>query len=302
MKYAVALPIFASALCAQTLYVPAIDDHGQTALVGSDVLSDGQLGVSSLYLLDTGGAGMRTLTNVAATWVDLSSDGSRVAYTLNTSSPPGTEIHVVDTTSGADRKVAFYGAACEFPVEAARTPKPRAVGPFYTCVESVHFSPDASQVVYAIDDGQVYVVNADGSGTPRVLSRVAGLASSPTRVVSRNGLLVFTYGDVYVANLDGSGTQNLTNFPAGTSAGYATISEDGGTIAFGMAPVFTNEQTTNAQIYILHPGGAPQQLTTYPLYAADRFNPAGALLASLSADGSLAAYVDVTYIRRETLY
>jgi uncharacterized protein (TIGR03437 family) len=154
----------------------------------------------------------------------------------------------------------------------------------------VRFSPDATKVVFSESQPQpLWTTNADGSGMIHLPMSGAGLASSPQRVVSRNGLLVFTAAgqftqDVYVSNLDGSGTRNLTNFPAGRYALNAVISEDGGTIAFQMQPATVNSGTPgNSQIYILHMDGAPpRQLTNTAL---DSSAP------SISADGALVAYI-----------
>jgi uncharacterized protein (TIGR03437 family) len=154
-------------------------------------------------------------------------------------------------------------------------------------------SPDAAKVVYSASESQpLYVANADGSGLVHLPIQSAVLASSPQRVVSRNGLLVFVMGrDVYSANLDGSNVQNLSNLPTGGVAQFvggaagATISEDGGTIAFSWETPAETDQTDPpySQIYIVHPANKrPLQLT---LQLADASGP------SLSADGSLVAYV-----------
>jgi uncharacterized protein (TIGR03437 family) len=282
MKYLVALLLFVATLSGQipvtlgpnaNLSVPAVDDRGLTAVVSSSVSPDGKINsASDLYLLDTRGTVARKLTNLpnnGASWIDLSSDGSLAAYNVTASAPSGMEeIHVVDTSSGADLKVAVDTAGCILPLEAAI-----CLGCFFTCVRTVHFSPDASKVVYSASENQpLYVVNADGSGVLHLPIQSAVLAPSPQRVVSRNGLLVFTAGqDVYVVNLDGSGMQNLTNFPTGPSALNATISEDGGTVAFQLS----------GQIAVIHPGALSQAVGSGPIDSGP----------SISADGSLVAFI-----------
>ena len=290
MKYLAALLLFRAALCGQipvilgpnpNLSLPAVDEHGLTAAVSSSVSPGGQInGASDLYLLNADGTLARKLTNLSnngASWIDLSSDGSLAAYVAME------EIHVVNTTSGADLKVAVDTAGCILPLASAI-----CIGCFFTCVRTVHLSPDASKVVYSASETQpIYVVNADGSGVLHLPIQGAALAPSPQRVVSRNGLLAFTNGqDVYLVKLDGSGVQNLTNFPAQNPTNYAknlypgnpTISEDGGTVAFQVL----SGSSPNSQIYVLHPGGAAQLLGNGPID----------LSPSISADGSLVAFIE----------
>ena len=286
MKYAAALLFLGAVLRGQipitlvsnpNLSIPAVDDRGLTALVGSNVSPDGQFNsAADLYLLNATGTVARKLTNLpnnGASWVDLSPDGSLAAYHVTASTPPGMEeIHVVNALSGADLKVATDTVGCVEPLAAAI-----CLGCFFSCVRTVHLSPDGSKVVYSASETQpLYVVNADGSGVLHLPIQGAVLGPSPQRVVSRNGLLAFTSTqDVFVVHLDGSGMQNLTNFPAGKYPLNATISEDGGTVAFQMS--------SPSQIYVVHPGGAPRQLTTDPI---DSTSP------SIAADGSLVAFVE----------
>src|ERR1019366_5108485 len=119
MKYLAALLLFRAALCGQipvilgpnpNLALPAVDEHGLTAAVSSSVSPGGQInGASDLYLLNADGTLPRKLTNLSnngASWIDLSSDGSLAAYVAME------EIHVVNTTSGADLKVAVDTVGC----------------------------------------------------------------------------------------------------------------------------------------------------------------------------------------------
>src|ERR1019366_2209489 len=153
MKYLAALLLFRAALCGQipvilgpnpNLSLPAVDEHGLTAAVSSSVSPGGQInGASDLYLLNADGTVARKLTNLSnngASWIDLSSDGSLAAYNFTASTPPGgEEIHVVNTSTGADLKVAVDTAGCILPLASAI-----CIGCFFTCVRTVHLSPDAS--------------------------------------------------------------------------------------------------------------------------------------------------------------
>jgi uncharacterized protein (TIGR03437 family) len=297
MKYRVVLFVLAGlALRAQifpvavgpnpNLSLPAVDDQALTAVVSSSVSPDGQIHTASdLYLLRTDGASVRQLTNLpnnGASWVDLSADGSKAAYNVTNGMAPGMEeVHVIDVASGADLKVATDTAGCIQPLGAAI-----CFGCFFSCIRSVHFSPDASKVVYSASENQpLYVVNADGSGVLHLPIQGATLAPSPTRVVSRNGLLVFTLSDgVYTMNLDGSGMRKVADAPDGQSPTYATISEDGSTIVFQAFPenIAVVGLPPPPEFYIAHLDGTPaEQLTGVP---------SGASPPSLSADGSQVAY------------
>jgi uncharacterized protein (TIGR03437 family) len=266
------------------LSLPAVDDHALTAVVSSSVSPDGQIhSASDLYLLRTDGSPARQLTNLpnnGASWVDLSSDGSKAAYNVTNGSAPGMEeVHVIDVASAADLKVATDTAGCLQPLASAI-----CFGCFFSCIRSVHLSPDASKVVYSASENQpLYVVNADGSGALHLPIPGATLAPSPTRVVSRNGLLVFTMTDgIYTVNLDGSAMTKVAGTPTEFNISYATISEDGSTIAFTGFPSGPSDGPPFSWIYILHLDGSPPALLTNAYLTA---------VPSLSADGSQVAVV-----------
>lgn len=288
MKYAAAAFFAGLALRAQIFPIavgpvpnvstPAVDYAALTAVVSSSVSSDGVIHMASdLYLMHTDGTAVQQLTmlaNYGAPYIDLATDGSKAAYNLTSGSAPGMEeIHVVDTSSGADLKVATDTVGCVQPLAAAI-----CYGCFFTCVRTVHLSPDASKVVYSASENQpLYVVNADGSGVLHLQIYSAVLAPSPQRVVSRNGLLVFTTSNgVYTMNLDGSGMQRIATFAATDYPSNATISEDGNTIAFQL-------QSSHARIYVVHLDG--NSAVPFTSDTLDATSP------SISADGSLVAFI-----------
>jgi len=200
---------------------------------------------------------------------------------VTVSTPPGMEeIHVVDTSTAANRKIATDTAGCVQPLASAI-----CFGCFFSCIRTVHFSPDASKVVYSASENQpLYVVNADGSGILHLPVSQAALAPSPQRVISANGLLVFSGQDVNTIHLDGTGLQTLTHLPPNSYPYNAIISADGSTIVY--------QSGTPAQLFVVHlDGSAPRQLTSDQL---DSSAP------SLSANGSLVAYLQVgqVFLRR----
>jgi uncharacterized protein (TIGR03437 family) len=286
MKLPVALLVYCATLTAQLMPIsvgpnpavwpPAIDGSGQSVLVSSSIAPSGQIsGASDLYLLRSDGTVLSKLTSLSnngATWVDLSPDGKTAAYNVTTSTPPGMEeIHVVDTSTAADRKIATDTVGCVQPLASAI-----CAGCLFSCIRTVHFSPDASKVVYSASENQpLYVVNADGSGVLHLPVAQAALAPSPQRVISANGLLVFSGQDVNTIHLDGTALQTVTHLPPNSYPYNATISADACTIVY--------QSGTPAQLFVVHlNGSAPRQLTSDQL---DSSAP------SLSADGSLVAYL-----------
>ena len=131
-----------------------------------------------------------------------------------------------------------------------------------------------------------YTVNADGSGLKQLPVPAGTLAPSPQRVISDNGLVVFTNTNVYLMNLDGGNIRNLTNYPDNppVSASNATISADGSTVVFeSTANLSTNSGTGPIQIWTVRSdGSAPRQLT----FSAD-----AATRPSVAADGNTVAFL-----------
>ena len=106
-------------------------------------------------------------------------------------------------------------------------------------------------------NGDVYVVNADGSGLRR-LTRNPVAVGSP--VWSPNGRRIFFEGggDIYVMNADGSGQRTLTRnaAPSRDAADSPHVSPDGRRV------VFVSERTGSSQIYVMNADGSgPRRLT-----------------------------------------
>ena len=311
-----AIPVFLGQN--QTMLPPTVDGSGKTLVFGSAISSDGtNLGKTDLYTVTSDGGVPRRLTNLpgttgsypppGATAVSFSSNAARAAFTVAgstsatlpapTPSGPAEEVHVVEVSTGADRIVAVDKEGCIQPLEAAL-----CISCFFSCVNSPHINSDGTKVLYSARRNQpFYVVNADGTSLTRLPVFSGALASSPQRVISRNGLVVFTSSapsgptfaaaatDVYVMNLDGSNIQNVTKL--GNTQVYAqnaTISADGFTIAFESnsvtgAVIGSTIIQQPTQIWAVHTDGTGLHAVTSGSEAS--------MQPSISADGSLIAFV-----------
>lgn len=312
MRLAIIIAGFVSACCAQTIpspvYTPsntvlgpAISRDGRIVAFASTMSPDGAgtRTVAGLYLF-TQGVPLKALTRVASgsTFIPpargvsdlcLAADGAKIAYTLWPASGTTEEVHITDTATGADIIAAKDNQGCI---------QPACVGCAFACVTSPHLSPDGKKILYAARrDRPFYVASADGSGVSQLPVYSGALAPGPQRVISRDGLVVFTSSapsgptvapqatDIYVINLDGSNLRQVTKFGnnASVAARNATISADGALIAFESNFDPATNATGTSQIWIVRSDGMGlKQLTTGDDPAT---NP------SIAADGSVVAFV-----------
>ena len=282
------------------LLAPAVDGSGRMVVFGSTVSPEGaRLPVMDLYAATVQGTGLRRLTELpsgrqppqGATAVSISPDGARATFTALL--PSGEQLHVVEMATGTDRIVVVDTEGCIQPLQVG------CLNCFFACLDSPHISPDGSKVLYLARRQQpFYLVNADGSGQLRLPVFSGALAPAPQRVISDNGLVVFSsaapFGptfapsawDVYVMNLDGSGIQAVTSFgnDASVFTRHATISTDSAFIAFESnreSETGTSTQTT--QVWLVGADGIGLRLLTDGSEASHS--------PSLSGDGSLVAFV-----------
>lgn len=280
------------------LLPPALDGSGQRVVFGAAVTPEGAtFSTTDLYAVASDGSGLRRLTRLGgesrppqgASAVSVSTDGSRAVFTALLSSH-GEEVHVVDVATGADRTVAVDREGCV---------QPLCPNCFFHCVNTPHLSPDGGKVLYSVRRQQpFYVVNADGSGLTRLPVFSGLLAPAPQRVISRNGLVVFTssapFGptfapsaaDVYVVNLDGTDIRPVTKFGNDPSifSFNATISADGGAIALesNRDPDSGAPGRSNRVWVVRTDGSGLRPLTTGSDASA---------APSISADGRVVAFV-----------
>ena len=287
------------------LIAPATNADGSVVLYGAAVAPDGavQKG-TNLYLYTPAYlyalASVRQLTSYAG---DFNLTGvTSVTYAAGvagyTALPGGAggaeEVHLLDIAKLSDRTLAVDTEGCI---------QPLCVGCYRPCVGPVHLSPDGTKVLYAVSRTQpFFVVNADGTGLTRLPVYVGALAPSPQRVISRNGMVVFTSSapngptfaaaatDVYSMNLDGTGLKQVTKFGnALFSASNVTISADGSMIAFESNFSESGPELAS-QIWTVRADGSGLQRLSQ--------GPASAGAPSISADGSVVTYLQSGQIVR----
>lgn len=285
---------------------PSISGDGSLIAFGSSVDPDGTSGnAAAAWLWRRADAALSRLTNygIAAepsmvTAVALSPDGSKVVYTVYIPSAQRTEeVHEIDTARGSDLLVARDTQGCIQPLIACPS-----INCFFPCVHQPHFTRDG-RVLYAVSRSRPFYL-ASMNGVVTQLPVYSGsLAEGPQRVVSDDGLVVFTSSapagptfaaqpmDEYVMNLDGTSVRNLTHLPSTTLyAQNAVISADGRTIAFeSNFGADSGASNLTPRIFAIDADGSGlRQLSTGPDAAT---NP------SLTADGRLVSFAQSGQIK-----
>ena len=283
------------------LIPPAVNADGSAVLFGAAMAPDGavQKG-TNLYLYTT--ASVRQLTSYAGYFnltgvTSLTYAAGMAGYTALSGGPGGAEeVHLLDIAKAADRTLAVDTTGCI---------QPLCVGCYRPCVGPVHLSPDGTKVLYAVSRTQpFFVVNADGTGQTRLPVYVGALAPSPQRVISRNGVVVFTSAapsgstfaaaatDVYSINLDGTGLKQVTKFGNLLYfASNATISADGSVIAF-QSNFSEAGPGLDTQIWTARADGTGLRRVSQ--------GPDSSVNPSISADGSVVTYLQSGQIVRGT--
>jgi uncharacterized protein (TIGR03437 family) len=264
-----------------------LDDSAQQVFFGSSVTADGLLGGAEIFVMNAGGP--ERLTHIAtsnfqtAGQFAVSGDGTELAFV--TLDGAASKLQVVNLNSGKKYAIPHTSEA--------------PASPHFAGNDKVIFDAFGSPSSHTPSYGApIYIANVDGTGLT-VLHRGA-LAPGPQRVVSNDGVVVFTSADpftalalplppanVYLMALDGSSVRQVTHFSrpregvgAATIAAGATISATGNIIAF---ETFAGTALdAPSQIWTVTADGTDMRAITQPDEKCD--------WPSLSGDGSLMAF------------
>lgn len=297
-------------------------------LLNAIVFSDGL----DIYSMSSSGGSPTKLTsaNVNSTMPDVSPDGKRIAFMRRESaSQPGTSgddndnFLYVMLSDGSDEwrlpvagtdpawspdgaRIAFWSLYVENPeITVVDIDGRNRVRITDSLLPDWHpsWSPDGSKIVFHSfrnrqvatgNRGDLYVINADGTGTQQLTftDREAHIPDAGRPSYSPDGTrLLFTSlrdhtspdanapSEVYVMNADGSGPVNLTNNPAWD--GGAEWSPDGARIVFSSG---RDADEFDKDIWVMNADGSnPQRLTTEGNRVTPTFSPTAASLSAWKA-------------------
>jgi Tol biopolymer transport system component len=274
-----------------------LDEDANWSADGLKITYDDDLSGDQIFTMNGDGSGQTNLTNNPDTDANSpawSPDGTKIAFSQDDGdenwgiwvmNADGSNPHEVIPPSGtAQNKFVFNG----FP----------------------NWSPDGTKIAYSrqeVDTGQtfsntsqIYVANADGTGTPQNVSNNPDFDEDPNW--SPNGAqLAFDKNDdpadpiaIWVMNADGSNPHQVT-FPTDSNDIGAAWSPDGTQIAYENDPAEIIKGERGQEIWVVNADGSNDHQVTSPPAGADDYLPdwqpvgapaSSASLASCTAVGS----------------
>ena len=229
---------------------------------------DNPTGDTEIFSMNPNGTGLKQLTfnQVADSEPILSPDGQKIAYQSEGGSPSNSdgdgEVYVMSASDGSgNTNLSNNGADVEDSLP--------------------EFSPDSKKISYQSfgaessnpeGDGEVYVVNVDGTGKRNLSDNAFGVNeyapdfSPDGQKIAYGSAGVQTSNpegdyEVYVMNaLDGSGKQNLTNSGPGVNEAAAPhFSPDGTKIAYTSRGIQPSNPEGDDDIYLMYADGTGQK-------------------------------------------
>lgn len=167
-----------------------------------------------------------------------------------------------------------------------------------------NWSPDGARIAYSrevndegqqIDTSQIWVANADGSGTPQNVSNNADWDEDPNWSPNGAQLAFDKYpgdndvpAEIWVMNADGSGAHQVT-FPTDSSDVGAAFSPDGTQIAYESDPFTIIKGERNQEIWVVNADGSNDHQVSSPPGGFDDYLPDWQPVGSPAASASLAS-------------